>query len=422
MISPQSQLLFHAVWAIWSRIWWIILPAVLFPTFWKMWMFYINRSYLKSVVWVMLLVRVPQNVLKTPKAMEQIFAASHGTYSFGLRFMEKYWYGQPEMWTSFEIMADAAGPHFYIRAMTSARNMIESAVYAQYPDAEIEEAEDYVEKFPVVLPNEMYDLHGSDYVLIKDQALPIRTYEEFESINEDEKIDTISTLMEALSHHAGDETTWIHVMVRPTGGSTSDWVKKAQEFRDKIIGRKSDSKPKLKDFISAFFGNFWPGLTGGEVTWPEEKKGEKPALASLTTSEKDQVEAIDKKTAKLAFDVVIRWIYIDRKERLDNTRTKGVAAWAKQFVHESLNGLKPNLATYTLVNRQPFKKRKAYIKKRKIYEVGRGRKFAKKGGYSVMNIEELATIYHFPSATVKTPMLGRIEAKKGTPPASLPIE
>ena len=39
-----------------------------------------------------------------------------------------------------------------------------------------------------------------------------------------------------------------------------------------------------------------------------------------------------------------------------------------------------------------------------------------------MNTEELATIYHFPSATVKTPMLGRVEAKKGTPPASLPVE
>ncbi len=420
LISPQSQFLFGNLWTIWSYIWWIVLPAFLVPTFWKMWLFYIRRSYLKSVPWVLLEIRVPQNVLKTPKAMEQVFAAAHATYSFGLRLYQKYWNGEVEMWTSFEIMADATGPHFYIKTIASSRQVIEAAIYAQYPDAEIEEAEDYVEKFPLILPNETYDLSGSEYTLITDDALPIRTYEYFEAINEDEKIDTISTLMEALSHHAGDETTWIHIMVRPTGSATSDWVEKAEEFRDKIIGRKAGSKPKLGDFFKAFFTNIIPIFIGQEAKWPEEKKEEKSALASLTPGEKEQIEAIDRKTSKLAFETVIRWVYIDRTERLDRARVGGIAAWAKQFVDEDLNGLRPNLKTLTFVNRAPFKKRKAYIKKRYIYEFARGRKFS--GKTSIMNIEELATLYHLPSSTVKAPMLGRVEAKKGTPPASLPIE
>lgn len=420
LISPQSQALFDSLGRIWSGTWWIILPLFLAPTFWEMWLFYIRRLYVKNLEWVVLAIRVPQDILKTPKSMEQVFAAAHGTYSFGFRLYNKYWNGEVEQWTSFEIMADATGPQFFVRVVKGSRGLIESAIYAQYPDAEIQEVDDYVEKFPAILPNDQYDLQGSDYILITDDALPIRTYEYFEAVNEDEKIDTISTLMEALSHHAGDETTWIHVMVRPVGGATSDWIKKANAYRDKIIGRKAGSKPGTGDLLKAMFKNFIPAALGKEVKWPEEKKEEKPALGSLSGGEKEIVNAIDKKTSKLAFQTVIRWVYIDRKDDLNPDKTKGISAWAKQFIDEDMNGLRPNIGTLTLANRQPFKKRKAYIKKRKIYEFARSRKFPEK--CSIMNTEELATIYHFPSATVKTPMLGRIEAKKGTPPPSLPIE
>ncbi len=422
IVGGPSQALFGNLGTLWSYSWWIILPLFLGPFFWRRWLFYIRGLYVRNLQWTLLAVRVPQTVLKTPKAMEQIFAAAHGTYSFGFRMYNKYWNGEVELWTSFEIMADATGPQFFIRIVSSSRKMLEAAIYAQYPDAEIEEAEDYVEKFPAVLPNDEYDLQGSDYVLVMDNALPIRTYDYFEAIEEGEKIDTISTLMESLSHHENEETTWIHVMVRPTGGLTSDWVKKAQAFRDKIIGRKEESKPSRWDFIKLIFGNIIPVILGKEtatIKWPEGKAGEKPALAGLTFAEKEKIEAIDKKTSKLAFETVIRWVYIDRAEALNPDKVKGIAAWAKQFIDENLNGLKPNLATLTQANRQPFKKRKAYIKKRMIYDFARRRKFPET--FSIMNTEELSTIYHFPSATVKTPMLGRIEAKKGTPPPSLPV-
>jgi hypothetical protein len=39
----------------------------------------------------------------------------------------------------------------------------------------------------------------------------------------------------------------------------------------------------------------------------------------------------------------------------------------------------------------------------------------------IMNIEELATIYHFPGTVATTPTLTRVEAKKGEPPANLPV-
>jgi hypothetical protein len=420
LISPQSLELFHNIGTLWSATWWFIIPIFLYPIFVKMWLFYVKKVYTANLKWVNLQVRVPVEVLKTPKAMEQVFAAAHGTYSFGIKPYDKWWNGEVENWSSFEIMADADGPRFYIRVVASYQKMMEAAIYAQYPDAEITVSEDYTSKFPLVLPNAMYDMHGADFILTYDNALPIRTYEYFEAKEPEEKIDTIATLMEALSHHTGDETTWIHVLIRPTDG---EWIKKAQKWRDENILKSPDKEPAKWDIAKAFFKNLLkaPFLKEGEkLEWPETKKGEKIKMIDLTPAQKMKLEAIDMKLSKIAFETVIRWVHINRKSEMNLGNTAGIKAWAKQFADENLNILQPYLPTYTVTAKWPFKKRKQYVKKRLLYENAVKRRFPKK--FSMMNVEELATVYHFPTATVKTPMLGRVEVKKGTPPASLPIE
>ena len=366
LISEPSAIFFSNLW---DATWWFLIPLFLFPLFIKMWLFYVRKYYITNLKWVNLQVSVPIEVLKTPKAMEQIFAAAHGTFSHGIKWYDKWWNGEVENWSSFEIMADSSGPRFYIRVVAGVQKMLEAAIYSQYPDAEIMLAEDYTAKFPLVLPNAMYDLHSGDFILTHDDTLPIRTYEYFEAKEADEKIDTIGTLMEAL----------------------------------------------FSNFIKASFLK-----EDEELEWPEDKKGEKIKIMDLTPGKKLQLEAIDMKLSKLMFETVIRWTHINRKEELNLANTSGIRAWVKQFADENLNILRPYLPTYTVTAKWPFKKRKQFIKKRLQYENSIKRRFPKK--FSMMNTEELATIYHFPSATVKTPMLGRVEAKKGTPPASLPVE
>jgi hypothetical protein len=39
----------------------------------------------------------------------------------------------------------------------------------------------------------------------------------------------------------------------------------------------------------------------------------------------------------------------------------------------------------------------------------------------VLNLEELATVWHLPGATVGTPTLPRIDSTKGVAPVNLPI-
>ncbi|HYE60169.1 MAG TPA: hypothetical protein VEA18_03220 [Candidatus Kapabacteria bacterium] len=40
----------------------------------------------------------------------------------------------------------------------------------------------------------------------------------------------------------------------------------------------------------------------------------------------------------------------------------------------------------------------------------------------ILNVSELATIWHFPMSHVKTPLLQKAQGKKAEPPAGLPVE
>ncbi|MBI5731892.1 MAG: hypothetical protein HY982_00850 [Candidatus Magasanikbacteria bacterium] len=40
---------------------------------------------------------------------------------------------------------------------------------------------------------------------------------------------------------------------------------------------------------------------------------------------------------------------------------------------------------------------------------------------SILNTEELATVFHFPIVTVESPLLRRLETRKGEPPANIPF-
>ena len=47
--------------------------------------------------------------------------------------------------------------------------------------------------------------------------------------------------------------------------------------------------------------------------------------------------------------------------------------------------------------------------------------FLKPGSLPILNTEELATIYHFPTTFVEAPALQRLGSRRGEPPAELPI-
>ncbi len=416
------QGIFNSVLVVWSEVWWIILPLIAFFIFWDFWLLYLHIRFVKAISWKLLEIQIPKNVLKTPKAMEQIFAAAHAPYSYGILPFDKYWKGKEELWMSFELVAHAGESHFYLRLPKDFQHMMESAIYAQYPEAEVSEVEDYLKDFPEILPNAEIDLSGFEEMLRHENYLPIRTYLSFEDPTEERRLDTIAPIMELMSKLKDDEQLWYQLVVRPTG---EDFKREGEKKVNQILG--IESKDKKKGILAEFFGL---GVTLGEVVrapfeHPDmevKKKDEAPRMMRfiVTPGEKDMTEAIQEKISKIAFEATPRFMFLTKQGNPDPGVMSALHGFVRQFNTQNLNSLKPNgeKTTAAYAVRGMFKQTRIHWRKRMMYESYRN--ISPSAKKSILNIEELATIFHFPIAAVSTTELEKISSRKGSPPAGIP--
>src|SRR3989344_7353820 len=129
--------------------WWIYLPVFLLSILMAIYQMYTKLIYIKAIKWVLLEVRIPQDPGKSPKATEQIFASLHGTLPPPIKWRDKFFKGKMVDWVSFEIVGIGGEIHFYIRTQEQYKKLVQSQIYAQYPDSEITEVyEDYVNLLP----------------------------------------------------------------------------------------------------------------------------------------------------------------------------------------------------------------------------------------------------------------------------------
>ncbi|MEX2436920.1 MAG: hypothetical protein WD471_02045, partial [Candidatus Paceibacterota bacterium] len=148
----------------------------------------------------------------------------------------------------------------------------------------------------------------------------------------------------------------------------------------------------------------------------EGEKDEKKK--DLSPGKRKIIEAIEEKMSKTGFETIIRFVYIDKKDDFSRSNISGVMGSFQQFNTQNLNSLRPNIATMPIA-RGLFKKKKILRKKRRLFAFAKVREFP--GKYSVLNTEELATLYHFPISGVQSAFLRRVTTKKGGPPTDLPI-
>jgi len=412
--------------------WWFVFPLGLGFLAWQFWIYYIYIFDLRKQKWVLLEIKIPQSIEKTPKAMEQVFSAFYQIYSFGLKFMEKYWEGHlKEDYISCEIAGNAGAVNFYVRTPVKYKNLVESAIYSQYSDAEIREAEDYRLLWPKTLPSDIYDIAGSDYQLTRENPYPIRTYEYFEESQKEKRLDPIAAVVEVMSRLKEDEALWMQIFIRPVDAT---WKEEGEELVAELAGRKK-SKPKGSLYkVWEFINNLMNALFKFPQWREEEKKREENRLLMMTSGEKDVMEAIENKISKLAFETNIRFVYIDRVDSFSPLNVSAMMATFQQYATLHLNGLKPRIKTYTLTpagykgiaslivnNIKSIKRRIKWYRKRRLWDNYVKLKWPR-GKKSILNIEELATIYHFPSIAVEAPLLRKLPVKKGEPPQGLPIQ
>ncbi|MEK7460787.1 MAG: type IV secretion system DNA-binding domain-containing protein, partial [Patescibacteria group bacterium] len=330
-----------------------------------------KERWLKGRQTIILKILVPKNNEKTPAAAENLFAALHGIFRPDARFAE---------YISFEIVASAHAIEFYVQCPTEFRDFIEGQIYAQYPTVEIQEVPDYARV-------DLADLRlaSTDLGLQKEDVFPIKTFDSFE-------VDPLAGITGVLSKVGEHEQIWIQLLVRPI----------SDEWQHKGIGHvaaiRSGEAPR-----ASFFRLLVKGLIG-VLQAPPPEGSSPPPPTSLPASQEAALKAVEEKTTKLGYASKIRLLALAPDISTATMKVNAVTGVFKQFNTINMNGFKAGK-----ISNDP-----------KMLEAYRLRNFMDEG--SILNIAELASVYHLPNISVETPNIVWAGAKKGEPPAQLPIE
>lgn len=419
---------------IFKNWWWVPLPFILWKPFLFLYHWWRVDSWLQKRKMILLEIKLPKEILKPIRAMETVMASIHGT-TFHPPDWWEYWIdGQVQLSVHFEIASIDGEPHFFVRCEASYRDGVESSIYSQYPEAEIKEADDYTKRIPQNIPNKDWDLFASDYRLLKDDHYPIRTYTQFETeheIKEEKRIDPVASLLEAMAKIKPGEQMWIQISASPSASDWTTnfdtWMEEGKELRDKLARRpeKAKQKPILQEAAEILI----TGKTGEEK---EEVREIIPPEMKLTPGEREIITALEGKLAKPIFNTNIRFIYLGKRDVWFKPNFRLAFSFFSSYMTLNFNGLIPLGKTITKIHKSWFlplnflHSRRHYLRCRRIFRLYTTRFspfWPKPGGTFVLNVEELASLFHFPGkAVAAAPGMLRVEAKKGGEPSELPIE
>jgi hypothetical protein len=374
--------------------------------------------------WVVLAVDVPPLYIQTPKAVEQIFAHLSGA-KVSVHLLDKYWRGKRQKNFSLEVVSIEGYIQFLIRTEAEYRDLVEAAVYAQYPEAEITEVEDYIDMIPNKYPSDTHHMFGVEFQLADAEAYPIRTYPSFEyKISKDDVFsDPMAAILENFSRIGHGEHFWLQIIIEPAG---NDWKAKGIDLVKGIIaggghGHGGGFLSMLGDVPMKIAKEILAIINGTEFAPHEHEETPAGKISDLTPGGKSTIEGIEEKISKIGFKTKMRALYTARNEVFNPSRcVDGFIGALNQFHVQSSNAIVPRMITHTHFL---FFNHEREIKiQNKFYKAFAGRKLKVGGNPYVLNIEELATVWHFPLPFVKTPLIQKAGAKRGEPPMNLPIE
>lgn len=410
--------------SVFASFWWIILPWPFWYIFKIIWFdyvaFYSADSWNSKYKWTMLEVIPPRDIERGPKPMEIIYAGMTGVMTTHNNF--DIWLHGAFRQDPFgvELVGEEGNVHFYVRLLKKYRNLVEAQIYAQYPEAQILEVEDYYNKFPKVVPNKNWDLWGTDFQFVqKDPYYPIKTYDQFEESVTGEMVDPMAALIEVLGALGPGQHIWLQYVLVPV--SEGDSIKGGKELSDKLKGKAvAESGGRLLHDISDIFSNLFAGIFGlPEFKELAKKKDEQPLDTRLSPMERDVLKAVEENLGKNFFKTKMRMIVLGKRDVFDKAFVSAFIGAIKQFNDLNMNQVKPEdiSKTYGIIF---FTEKIAAFRKRKIYD--RYRKRNMDGTNIMLSTKELATMFHFPDMSVKSHAITQTTSKLGVAPSNLPTE
>jgi hypothetical protein len=390
----------------------VLIPAAALVLLWELYIDWRRAQFFAKQTYILLEIKVPREVQKSPRAMEFFISALYQTLGEG-NWYEKYWLGQVRPWFSLEIVSFEGAIHFFVWTRKGFKTAIESNLYSQYPGIEIFEVPDYT-LTPSFNPEENA-MWASEFELTKADYFPIKTYVDYEldkNPDEEFKIDPLTPLIEFLGTLTRGNQVWIQLIIRAHKGEEVDpvtgklvdlkWSKGAEKEIESIMEKaKGEKDPE---------GKFTPGTN-----------------RRLTEIESDTIKALSRSVSKPGFDVGIRTIYLANKDVFNPANIGGVIGGLSHF-NSSLNGFKPargSAEKYSNIfllwkkrseekrNRERLEMMDAFKRRSYFFRPHKRPAF-------VLNAEELATMFHFPGGVATTPTFTRVDSRKGEAPANIP--
>lgn len=326
----------------------------------------------------LLILEIPKTNDKKELAAEQMFASLHGILRDATELKAN---GGFQEHLSFEFASVDGQIRFYVWVPRQLRTFVEGQIYSQYPTVQIRQADqDYV-------ANESHHtvVYSTDITLTENEVLPIKTFQSFE-------VDPLAGITGTLAklESTGDEM-WVQILARPIADS---WHTTTEKWIKNVRAGKISSSTKYLGWL--------PGLL--EALWKPPEITEKVSIAKeLSDRDKTRISEAETKATKLGYQVKIRVAYLGESQEHARQQLQAIVGTFKQFNSTNLNGFKSSGASFGKEHLIPYRQRQFGT------------------GSFILNIEELASVFHLPHTNVETPNIVWATSKTAEPPAKLPI-
>ena len=341
----------------------------------------LNQSLNMSLFLVKIPPKTPEEIQQAGKQEKEWISLMEGFYSSLTGLRKKGIFGITP-WISLEIAKVGREIRFYIGAPKRFEEFIEKQIYSIHPDAEIQKTED----FNIFSPKE--NVVGGYFKLQKPFFLPIKTYLSLET-------DSLSSITNALTKLKPQEEAAIQIILRNT---SKNW-----QIRDKKI---IDEMSQGKNFNQALSATGLLSIFSSSKTREEKlQAGERIPVQPRT--EEEVVKALEEKIQKDNFETNIRIIVSVKGQERSEEVFSQIGGSFEQFSTPKLNGF-----WITKVKGRKLRKL-LYNYSFRIFNPEKR---------NILSIEELASIFHFPTPFLKTPGVKILRAKSAAPPTDLPKE
>lgn len=402
--------LFIFAWVVGTMPIWILPAAV--GGAWKAWVWYVQAYFITQRQPLLLEVKMPRELVKSPRGME-LALAQLWIFSGETTYFHRKWLGQVRPIFSFEIASFGGDVRFYIWLWKSYRKVVESAIYAQYPEVEIVEAEDYASKYVYDPSKEM--VFATDYRYEpRNDAYPIKTYVEFEldkDPKEEYKVDPLAQVIERMSSLGPDEQIWLQIVISMDA-----------EYRRKPGGRYWEMEGRFKGLAMAEMDKIRKEIVGDPDNPTDRwKTFSRTQLYHIN----EQLRVIGRNMGKHQYHVGMRGVWISKPENFGSHNFNNMRwIWNPMGNPQYMNQMRPRRwHTPFDYPYQDLWDLRWNLHAERFFDCYRRRAHFY-APYTlpdnIMSTEVIATFWHPISTAIASPGVQRISAKKAEPPTNLP--